>query len=583
MNLPDVRPAVRALTDDTIALRRDLHRHAELSTEEHRTQGVILERLRAIGAEDVRPCADTGATGLVRGTLPGPNVLWRADIDALPLQEETGLPFACDGAKAMHACGHDGHVAIALAIASVLQQSRASLAGTVRFAFQPAEEHVGGARRMIDEGIMSSPPVDRVFGFHIWAPARVGQAVVTAGPVFAASTHFRIIIRGQGGHASAPHTAVDPIVVAAYAVVALQTVVSRAVNPEETAVLTIGRIQGGVRGNIIPNEVMMSGTVRTFEHAVQERVLERATQILTGVTSAWGATFQFDTSTLPAVVNDPACAALAAGVGRGIPWCRERGRGPHDGRRRHGVLLGAGTRRLHHARRLEPGAGPGLAPSPPEVRLRRAEPASGRRAGLADHRGGNRLHAGMTTGRPVVIADYDPGWPQRFEAECDLIVRTCGVGAFVRVEHVGSTSVPGLAAKPVIDMMPGLRSLDDAPTLVPLLESIGYEYVQAFEHDTSSGPGMPLRRYFRKDDNGARAYHLHAVEVGSPFWVEHLLFRDYLRAHPDAAGEYARLKRQLAAAFNAALTATSDINVGYTDRKTEFIESIKARARAEAP
>ncbi|TAK61177.1 MAG: amidohydrolase [Dehalococcoidia bacterium] len=314
MNLPDVRPAVRALSDETIAVRRDLHRHAELSTEEHRTQKVILDHLLAIGADDARACADTGATALVRGELPGPNLLWRADIDALPLQEETGLPFACDGAKAMHACGHDGHVAIALAMASALQRSRASLAGSVRFAFQPAEEHVGGARRMIDEGVMSSPVVDRVFGFHIWAPARVGQAVVTAGPVFAASTHFRIIIRGQGGHASAPHTAVDPIVVAAHAVVALQTVVSRAVNPEETAVLTIGRIQGGVRGNIIPNEVMMSGTIRTFERDVEQRVVERATQVLAGVTAAWGATFQFDTSTLPAVVNDPACAALAAGA-----------------------------------------------------------------------------------------------------------------------------------------------------------------------------------------------------------------------------------------------------------------------------
>ena len=186
----------------------------------------------------------------------------------------------------------------------------------------------------------------------------------------------------------------------------------------------------------------------------------------------------------------------------------------------------------------------------------------------------------MTVGRPVVIADYDPDWPRRFEAERGLIVRTCGARAFVRVEHVGSTSVPGLAAKPIIDMMPGLRSLDDAPLLIPLLESIGYEYVPAYEHDTSSGPGMPFRRYFRKDENGERAYQLHAVVAESDFWAEHLLFRDYLRTHRDAADEYARLKRELAAAFNTTLTPESDINVGYTDRKTDFIESIKARARA---
>lgn len=187
----------------------------------------------------------------------------------------------------------------------------------------------------------------------------------------------------------------------------------------------------------------------------------------------------------------------------------------------------------------------------------------------------------MTMGRRIVIADYDPGWPEKFEAERALIVRTCRPRAFVRIEHVGSTSVPGLAAKPIIDMMPGLRSLDDAMPLVPLLESIGYEYVPAFEHDTPSGPGMPLRRYFRKDEHGERAYHLHAVEVGSSFWVEHLLFRDYLRTHPEDAAEYARVKRELASAYNATLTPASDINIGYTDRKTDFIEAVKARARAE--
>ena len=304
-----IRPEVLALTDAAVAVRRDLHEHAELSTQEHRTQALILERLRALGLEDVRPCADTGVTAIVRGTKPGPNLLWRADIDGLPLMEETGLPFA-SREKAMHACGHDGHVAIALAMAEVLQRSRDRLAGSVRFAFQPAEEHVGGARRMIDEGIMESPKVDHAYGLHIWAPLPVGDARSTPGPVFAAATHLRIIIRGRGGHASAPHQTVDPIVVAAQAIVALQTVVSRAVDPEHTAVLTIGRIEGGVRGNIIPNEVMMSGTIRTFEAAVLARVLVRVDEILRGVTSAFGAEYQFDHSTLRAVVNDPECAAL---------------------------------------------------------------------------------------------------------------------------------------------------------------------------------------------------------------------------------------------------------------------------------
>lgn len=316
--LPAARPAVQKLLEDVIATRRELHRHAELSTEEWRTQGLITNWLNTIGVEDVRPAADTGVTGIVRGSKPGPHLLWRADIDGLPLEEETGLPFASENPKAMHACGHDGHTAIALAMASVLQASRETLAGSVRFAFQPAEEHVGGAKRMIDEGIMLDPNVDAAYGLHIWAAAPVGTVLVQPGAIFAAATHFRIVIRGRGGHASAPHETIDPIAVAAYAIVALQTVVSRGIDPEQTAVVTIGRITGGVRGNIIPNEVMMSGTIRTFEDPVLKRVLIRIEEILRGVTTAWGAEYQFDTSTLPATVNDPAAAALVAGVASGL-------------------------------------------------------------------------------------------------------------------------------------------------------------------------------------------------------------------------------------------------------------------------
>jgi amidohydrolase len=311
--LPEAREAVRALVADAVALRRDLHEHAELSTEEFRTQALILDRLRVLGLDDVRAVADTGATAIVRGGRPGPNLLWRADIDALPLEEETGLPFASTSG-AMHACGHDGHVAIALMIAEVLQASRERLAGTVRFAFQPAEEHVGGAQRMVKAGVMDDPKVDRTFGLHIWSSAPLGDVLVTPGPIFAAATHFRIIVRGRGGHAAAPHETIDPILVAAHVVVALQSVVSRSVNPAETAVLTVGRIQGGVRGNIIPNEVMMSGTVRTYEPGVLDRVLRRMREIISGVTAAWSAEGQFDVSTLPACVNDPETAAMVASV-----------------------------------------------------------------------------------------------------------------------------------------------------------------------------------------------------------------------------------------------------------------------------
>ena len=307
--LPTVRPAVAAIIDEMVALRRDLHEHAELSHEERRTQQIVLDRLAALGLEDVRPVAGTGATALVQGAAPGPNLLWRADIDGLPLREETGLPFASTNG-AMHACGHDGHTAIALAIARVLAGQRSRLRGSVRFAFQPAEERAAGARQMVEEGILREPPVDQAYGLHIINAYPVGQVRVQAGPVFAAATHFRIVIRGRGGHASAPQGTVDPIVTAAHAVVALQTVVSRSVDPAQTAVLTVGRIEGGVRGNVIPDEVKLSGSIRTYEPATLQRVLKRVEEILAGVCASFGAQWQFDHTTLPAVVNDESCARI---------------------------------------------------------------------------------------------------------------------------------------------------------------------------------------------------------------------------------------------------------------------------------
>lgn len=190
----------------------------------------------------------------------------------------------------------------------------------------------------------------------------------------------------------------------------------------------------------------------------------------------------------------------------------------------------------------------------------------------------------MTTrlGNPIVIAEYDPAWPELFRAERDLILRTCDDGVFVRIEHVGSTAVPGLAAKPIIDIMPGVRSLDAFASQIPRLASIGYQYVPEFEKPLPelNDPGMPFRRYFRKDVDGERAFHLHVVEAGSEFWRDHLRFRNCLRYFPADLDAYAALKRRLAAEYNASITAASNINVGYTDRKGEFIEEAKARYAA---
>ena len=186
----------------------------------------------------------------------------------------------------------------------------------------------------------------------------------------------------------------------------------------------------------------------------------------------------------------------------------------------------------------------------------------------------------LRKGRPIVIAEYNPAWPAKFEAERERFFAACGRDAFTRIEHIGSTAVAGLAAKPVIDMMPGIRSLDDAPPIIEALELLGYEYVPQFEHANEAGEGMPSRRYLRKDDEfGVRTHQVHMVEHGSEFWREHQLFRNYLRVFPAAAAEYAQLKRALADRFNAHLTAESEINAGYTDYKTDFIERIKALAR----
>lgn len=186
------------------------------------------------------------------------------------------------------------------------------------------------------------------------------------------------------------------------------------------------------------------------------------------------------------------------------------------------------------------------------------------------------------TGRPIVIADYDPAWARRFEEERAMIVRACCPDAFVRIEHVGSTAVPGLAAKPIIDVMPGVVSLDAFAPNIEKLAALGYEYVQRYEQPLPelNDPGMPFRRYFRKDVDGERAFHLHVVQMDSGFWRDHLIFRNYLRTHPDEAQAYADLKRRLASEFNRTMLAQGiDINVGYTDHKSEFVASVMARAR----
>jgi len=299
-----------------LSTRRDFHQHPELSWHEQRTQGVILERLRSLGIAEVRPIARTGVTGLVKGGQPGRCVLWRADMDALPVPEKSSLSFASQNENVMHACGHDAHMAIGLGLAEVLQQRREDLAGSVRFVFQPAEEAAGGAQACIADGVLDSPHVDVALGLHISADIPLGAINVAPGPFFAAPTAFRITIEGRGGHAAAPHQSIDAVVVAAYVITALQTVVSRSMPPAETAVLTVGKIAGGYRGNVIAESATMTGTIRSYTDAVRETMLRRTEEIVAGVCASFGATYEFDHQTsCPPLVNDPGVAEFVRAAG----------------------------------------------------------------------------------------------------------------------------------------------------------------------------------------------------------------------------------------------------------------------------
>jgi amidohydrolase len=282
--------AVAAIGPQLVAWRRDIHAHPELGNREFRTAGIVAAHLRALGLDEVRTeVGVTGVVGLLRGALPGPVIALRADMDALPVEEKTNLPFASkerttwngESVGVMHACGHDAHVAILMAVAAVLAGLRAQLAGSVKFIFQPAEEmppqgEEGGAQLMIKEGALEHPTPDAIFGLHVTSMLPTGVIGVRAGPAMASSDSFRITVLGRQTHGAMPWRGVDPIVTAAQVVLGLQTIVSRQVDlTREPAVVTVGAIKGGVRENIIPDTVEMRGTIRTFDETMRDDVHSR--------------------------------------------------------------------------------------------------------------------------------------------------------------------------------------------------------------------------------------------------------------------------------------------------------------------
>jgi amidohydrolase len=320
---------VTAREERLIALRRAFHQRPELSYEEHETAAEIASALRAAGWEVREGVGGTGVVGLLRGTAKrrgngenaGRTLLARADIDALPVQEESDHPWRSRRDGVMHACGHDGHIAIALSLAELLATRRAAFHGTVKLTFQPAEERIGGALAMLADGVMHDPEVDATLGLHLWTPVEVGQVSVAAGPVFSSADELILRVRGRGGHGAMPHLAVDPVVVAAQIVVALQTLVAREVSPFHPAVVTFGSIHGGGAFNVIADEVELHGTLRAYDPADRELLRRRVGEVARGVAEALRAEAEYEIrGGCPACVNDPAMvelvrAAAAATVG----------------------------------------------------------------------------------------------------------------------------------------------------------------------------------------------------------------------------------------------------------------------------
>lgn len=292
-------------------LRRDIHAHPELGRQETRTQALILRELAAMGIE-ARPCAGTGVLGVIRGGKAGRTIGLRADIDALPVEEETGLPFASQNPGVMHACGHDLHTASLLGAARLLAAHREELRGTVKLFFQPDEEGDGGAQRMVDEGCLENPHVDAVFGGHNSTGTQAGRYGLKYGPCYAASNSFTVTVRGKGCHGAYPGSGIDPIAVAAQIVVALQTLTSRRVYATDNVVVTVGAFHAGTAGNIIPAEAQFKGIIRTFGPEMRRRMCEMFRTLVEGVAASMGAEAEVClVESYPGVVNHEGMSALA--------------------------------------------------------------------------------------------------------------------------------------------------------------------------------------------------------------------------------------------------------------------------------
>jgi amidohydrolase len=303
-SLPAWSDEIGRCVDSMVALRRDFHRHPELSFQEKRTAEIIAERLHKAGLEVRTGIAGTGVVGVLRGERPGKTVAWRADIDALPLTEIFDAPFASGTPGVMHACGHDGHTAIAITLAELMAARRAEVPGTAVFIFQPAEELLGGAKPMIEAGVLDHPRVDEIYGLHLTTQDRAGSVNVRRGPTMASGDGFSVEVTGKGGHGAYPHLSVDPMTAAAHILIGMQTLVTKEVAAKETVVLSVGQIQAGTKNNIIPDKAVMRGTLRTFDFDVREQMLGRLQSFVADMARAYRAEARLDlTMGCPPVIN----------------------------------------------------------------------------------------------------------------------------------------------------------------------------------------------------------------------------------------------------------------------------------------
>lgn len=317
--MSELLDAAHQIAPQVVADRRAIHRNPELAYQERATAALVASRLTELSIPHREGVGGTGVVGLIEGGHPGRTVLLRADMDCLPIQEENDLDFKSQNAGRMHACGHDSHTAILLGAARLLAGRRSELTGRVKLMFQPAEEGGAGAVRMIEDGVLENPAVDGAFMLHVNHSGYTGTVATAPGPVLAGADSWRIAVEGRGGHASRPQFSVDPVVVAAQVVTALQSLVSREVAPYETAVLTIGSLHAGTAHNIIPDRAVLEGTIRAYDDALMERLERRLAETAQGIARAMRATARVDFEMrYPPTVNDAAMAELAAGALRRV-------------------------------------------------------------------------------------------------------------------------------------------------------------------------------------------------------------------------------------------------------------------------